>query len=156
MTAPNPASEAAKPRKANEGRAQPHPQRCETCGNYKVGKYADTCKGEIFPDHMDSAERQYILDWVKDHGCASHSTSSQQQIPEPCKGCTDPNQCYVPCSGASSQQRIEQVISLNIEEYAAIRLFVDVPTVRNKQDALEALRSAEYRKGALLQAGDQG
>lgn len=52
-----------------------------------------------------------------------------------------------------SQQRIEQVISLNIKEYAAIRLFVDVPTVRNKQDALEALRSAEYRQGALLQAG---
>jgi len=44
--------------------------------------------------------------------------------------------------------RQPDVISLNIKEYAAIRLFVDVPTVRNKQDALEALRSAEYRQGA--------
>lgn len=48
----------------------------------------------------------------------------------------------------TEQQPEEIVLSLNIKEYAAIRLFVDVPTVRNKHNALEALREAEYRKGS--------
>ena len=52
---------------------EPHPLRCETCEKYGEGKYADTCENIPFPDHMDSADRQYIKDWIREHGCASHS-----------------------------------------------------------------------------------
>ena len=65
--------------------AQPHPLRCETCSKYKEGKYADTCENIPFPDHMDSAERQYIKDWIEEHGCASHSSAREQQIEQAIK-----------------------------------------------------------------------
>lgn len=52
---------------------QPHPCRCETCEKYGEGNYADTCENIPFPDHMNSADRQYIKDWIREHGCASHS-----------------------------------------------------------------------------------
>jgi len=50
-----------------------HPQRCDTCEYYNGGKYFDKCKNDIFPDNMDSTERQYIKDWISSRGCASHS-----------------------------------------------------------------------------------
>jgi hypothetical protein len=135
-----------------------NPLRCKTCGHYKEGKYADTCKNTPFPDHMDSAERQYIKDWIKEHGCASH-TSAPLQTERLCDDCNiieienklaDTEQQLI-----MAQQRVDAAIK-ELERLAAEKDQLKKESKTNEPWMGHAYAASAYMKAiALLQAGDQ-
>lgn len=66
---------------------QPHPQRCETCVKYSVHTYSVHTNTRIrFCDGIvitGCGEDACVFEWVKTHGCASHS-SAIEPVPENC------------------------------------------------------------------------
>jgi hypothetical protein len=63
---------------------EPHPLRCETCKKHSETKYLSFCEGLAFRDNLDSAEKEYIKEWIERVGCASHSstTTSAEKVLE--------------------------------------------------------------------------
>ena len=59
-----------------------HELRCETCKKYSETKYLSFCEGLAFRDNLDSAEREYIKEWIERVGCASHSSAKSEAVLE--------------------------------------------------------------------------
>lgn len=63
---------------------EPHPQRCETCKSFEVSPVIDSCPNEDYCGKSGCTITTSIWEWIKIHGCASHSS---QPVPDGEKCC---------------------------------------------------------------------